>query len=193
MTRRQRRNNKYKAYVAAKIPTARIATEDQLNVAQVKDVQGPQRYKQEPQIGRVELTADLAEKYLGAGLIGFAPYLEVLNNKAGDELLCKHGYDLYRRMLTDSEVEAAVNALIQATNSQPFKAISPLNPDDTDYKLSQELADVVNWVFTQFDFDEWREDQLRQTLTFGNAVSEVDWDVPECGPWEGHFTIKRLR
>lgn len=58
-----------------------------LNVSQVKPVQGLQRPQSKPNIGLVELQADLTEKYLGAGLLSFSASLQVLHNSSGDNLL----------------------------------------------------------------------------------------------------------
>lgn len=162
-------------------------------VQQTKQVQGPQRYNREPLVGNVVLNADLAEKYLGRGMMGFGAYLEVLSNVNADELMRQHGYELYERMLTDAEVDASVDALIQASNSQPLQTISPLHVDDPDYALSQELVEFTNFAFSRFDMDSWRKEQLRQCLTYGNAVSEVDWDIIASGKWKDHLTIKALR
>ncbi len=161
--------------------------------AQVKQVQGPQIPFHQPLVGEVVLTADLAEKYLGRGLIGFGPYLEVLQNKNASELARQHGYALFRRMLTDSEVDASMNAVIRASTSSKLVAQSPLDPGDTDYDLSLELVDFVNYCIGSWPIDEWRREQLLYALGFGNAVSELDWDVYETGKYANHFYIKRAR
>lgn len=170
-----------------------LKSQQHIDARQTKEVQGPQIHGQEPRVASVQLNADMAEKYLGRGLIGMGPYLEVLSNKGADELLAQHGYQLYYKMLMDSEVDASLDALIQASNSQQLKAISPLAVDDPDYKISQELADFTNFVFASFDFDSWRKEQLRQALSFGNAVSEVDWHWIDKGRWTGHMAVKQLR
>lgn len=164
-----------------------------INVKQDVVVQGSQRVGKPPLEANVQLRADLAEKYLGAGLIGFGPALQILQNSGGDPLLMQQGYGLYRKMLTDSEVDASLDVLIQSATSQPLTAISPLTPDDENYALSKELADFVNYVFSRFDMDSWRREQLRQALAFGNSVSELDWDMLETGPWKDHFIITRIR
>jgi hypothetical protein len=160
---------------------------------QVKQVQGPQLPGTDPNTALVTLTADLVEKYLGRGLIGFGPSLEVLTTRNADELLRQHGYDLYRRMTMDSEVDASLDTLIQASSSQALLATSALDIRDPDYELSRELVDFVNWTFAQFDIDSWRREQVRQMLTFGNAVSELDWDLQETGDWANHLVISNLR
>src|SRR5260221_94514 len=160
---------------------------------QVKQVQGPQIPLHQPLVGEVVLTADLAEKYLGRGLIGFGPYLEVLQNKNASELARQDGYALFRRMLTDSEVDASMNAVIRASTSSKLVAQSPLDPGDTDYDLSLELVDFVNYCIGSWPIDEWRREQLLYALGFGNAVSELDWDVYETGKYANHFYIKRAR
>lgn len=181
MARRQRRQSK--SYTKA----------DNINVKQSATVQGAQRMGKPPLEANVQLRADLAEKYLGSGLVGFGPALHVLQNRDGDPLLMQQGYGLYRKMLTDSEVDASLDVLIQAASSQPLAAISPLTPTDDNYALSKELADFVNYVFSKFDMDSWRREQLRQALAFGNSVSEIDWDIVEDGPWKDHFIVTRLR
>lgn len=163
-----------------------------INVESTQQVQGPQRLGANPLIGRVELEADLSQKYLGRGLIGFGPYLQVLDNRS-DTLLREQGYQVYRKMLQDSEVDAAVDVIVRAASSQELKAISPLEPADPRYELSQELVKFVNWNFEKFDVDSWRREQLRTMLSFGNAVSEIDWDFEECGVWANHFTLKCIR
>lgn len=181
MTRRNNRRRQYQKSVP-------------INVEQIKEVQGPQLANgQEPRIGRVELDADLAEKYLGRGLIGFGPYLEVLPARTSEGPAGRCSYSTYRLMLEDSEVDASLDVIIQAASSQPLTAVSPLSPDDPRYELSQELTTFVNWSFGRFDIDSWRREQLRQALAFGNAVSEIDWEYEETGPWANHFVIKALR
>lgn len=155
---------------------------------QVKEVQGPQLPGKEPEEARIGLEADLSQKYLGRGLIGFGPSLEVLTTKSADTLLTQHGYDLYRRMLMDSEVDASVDVLIQSCSSQQVTA-TPANAS----KIAKELADFVNWVFKQCKIDIWRKDQIRKALVFGNAVSEIDWEYADSGPWVNHAFIKELR
>lgn len=178
MSRSSRRNARLKSTTSAR---------------QISEVQGPQVPGHEPQMARIETQADLAQKYLGRGLVGFGPSLEVLQTKTADELLCKHGYDLYRRMLMDSEVDASVDVLIQSSSSQPVNAIPGIDPGKPGFKQAQELADFANYAFQLMHIDDWRKDQMRTALSFGNAVSEVDWDVVESGPWKDHLVICRLR
>lgn len=160
---------------------------------QVKRVQGPQLPIGQPQTGNVSLSAELTEKYLGRGLIGFGPYLEVLQNQNANELVRQHGYALFRRMMTDSEVDASMDGLVQACTNNPISALCPLDPDDPDYALSEELVKFVNTVFKTLPIDQWRAEQLRYSLGFGNAVTELDWDVWEKGQYKDHFIINRLR
>lgn len=171
----------------------RLRLRSDIGAVQVKEVQGPQLPGREPEEARIGLTADLAQKYLGRGLIGFGPSLEVLTTKQADQLLSQHGYDLYRRMLMDSEVDASVDVLIQSCSSQPVCAVPSLEQDDPDYELSKELADFVNWVFGECKIDVWRKDQIRKCLVFGNAVTEIDWDTQATGEWKDHFYICKLR
>lgn len=165
----------------------------ELNTYQVKQVQGPQTTAPEPQTANVALQADLLEKYLGRGLVGLGPSLEVLTNSAADPLLRQHGYQLYRQMLADSEVDASLDLIVQASSADPVTAISPLDPTDPDFKLSQELADFVNYVFECIGIDTWRREQTRTMLAFGNATSEIDFDWIETGRYANHLTIKELR
>lgn len=177
MSRRSRRNARFKA----------IRTE------QFKQVQGPQLNNRPPETGTVEVRADLNQKYLGTGMVGFGPTLEVITTRQADDLIRQHGYDLYRRMLMDSEVDASVDTLVQAAASQPVLAIPGVTEDEEGYQQSKELADFVNWTFERLGLNDWQREQARGMLAFGNAVSEIDWEYAESGPWSGHLYICRLR
>lgn len=152
-------------------------------------VQGPQIPNQEPLVAQIALTADLQEKYLGKGLVGFGPYLEVLSNRAANDLVRQHGYRIFKQMLTDPEVDASVDALVQASNSQPIAFVNKLKKGELGYAKAEEIRLFVENVYERIPIDDWRREQIRQALTFGNAVSEIDWDVQS----DGRFYIKRLR
>ncbi len=168
------------------------------NAVQIKEVQGPQKptvhgNHKEPDKGLVQVQADLTEKYLGTGMIGLQASLQVLSNIGGDDLLCQHGYELYRRMQQDPEIDSGINTLVQGACAQPIQVVSPLRSTEDGYKRSQKYVDFINWTFEQFDVDQWCREQLRTALVYGNATSEADWDYVERGRWAGKFTIKELR
>lgn len=160
---------------------------------QIKQVQGPQIMGSEPQLGRVAVTADISQKYLGRGAIGFGPTLEVLDNKRGNNLVDTFGYELYRKMAGDSEINASLDLLVHSANSQAMRAVPQLDVDNENYELSLQLADFVNYMFSRFDFDTWRRQQCRYMLTFGNAVSEIDFTWLDKGKYKNHLVIEGLR
>ena len=160
---------------------------------QDKEVQGPSMYNQPPQVATVQLAANLEQKYLGVGMAGFGPSLQVLSNRGASELVCQHGYELLRKMSDDGEVDASLDALIQASTGYPLTLQSPITPDDPDYKLAKKYADFATHVFSDIPIDDWRREQLRNALTFGNACSEVDWTIRTDDEGEPRFWIKRLR
>lgn len=164
-----------------------------LNKKQRLKVQGPQLINQQPLESTVSLDANLGEKYLGRGLIGFGPSLEVTQTINADELLRQHGYKLYRQMLSDPEIAASINLIIDAISNQQLKVISPLKLDDPNYALSLELVQFVQYVLNNFDINAWRKEQLQQALTYGNAVSEMDWEIEPSGQWKNHSIITNLR
>lgn len=169
-----------------------------LNVSQVKPVQGLQKpvingRHRNPNVGLVELQADLTEKYLGAGLVSFSASLQVLHNSSADNLLCQHGYDIYRQMSQDPEVDASLDVLVQASSSQPIQAVTELTPEDKGYNKSLKYVDFINWVFNRLDIDTWRREALRAALTFGNSASEIDWEIVQNGAYEDFASISNIR
>lgn len=168
------------------------------NTHQVLEVQGPQKMPiggqhREPEVGMVTVNSDLTEKYLGSAPIGLQAALQVLSTRNGNELLREHGYELFRRMMLDPEVNADVNTIVQGACAQPINITSPLRPTDENYTRSQKLADFLNWVLAQFDVDMWRREQLRSALTMGNAVSEMDWGYVETGKYRNKLVIENMR
>lgn len=163
------------------------------NTTEIRRVQGPQRPNAPPQEGLVQINADLTQQYLGTGLVGAGPYLQVLNNNGSDPLLIKHGYPIYRQMVNDSEVDASLDTLVESSGSQPIRAIASVPPGEEGHEESQRYADFVNYCFDQFDIDSWHKEQTRAALTFGNACSEIDWDFEEYGKYRGSLIITNLR
>lgn len=168
------------------------ATSPPIQTTTISTVQGPQRYNQQPAIGLVEIDATLNQKYLGTGLIGLDASLQVLNNASANSLLCKYGYELFRQMQDDPEVDASLDTLIQGSASQPLSFISQLDPDDDGYTRSSYFADFLNWMIEQFDFDSWKKQQAKGMFSFGNAVSEKDYDIKTVGRAE-RLVISDLR
>lgn len=179
-SRRQAKNNQ--RYLKSQLPTV------QSNV-----VQGPQRPFAPPAEATVITAADLSQKYLGAGLVGYAAYLEVITNATANDLILKHGYDIFRQMQADSEVNASITAFVQAPNSQPSEVNPQLFKGEEGYELAKEISDFVAWNFRRINVDEWKRDALRTAIVFGNSVSEIDWDTAQYGPYQDKFIIKRLR
>lgn len=157
---------------------------------QKKDVQAAPSYNanKQPKEATVRLDADLTAKYLGRGMMGISPYLEVLQTSNADSLLCEHGYSIYRRMSQDPEIDAGLNVLIQSTSSQPLKATPGITYDNPNYTFAQDLSTFINWMFDRIDIDQWRKEALRGCLTFGNSVTELDWDI-----YDEHAIICGLR
>ena len=173
--------------------TAAVKARKALETQQRKLSQGPQVPNHPAQSGVVQLDANLTEKYLGQGLLGLGPYLTVLDNRSANEIVCEHGYAILRKMLADSEVDASVDALIQAATSQPATFSSQIEEGEPGWLKAKGIADFVTYAFNQIPIDDWKKEQLRNTLAFGNGVSELDWDVVGEGQYEGKFIYKGLR
>jgi hypothetical protein len=168
------------------------------NTYQVLEVQGPQRMPidgkhVEPSTGIVTVQSDLTEQYLGASLMGLSAALRVLTTQGSDQLTQQHGYNLWRQMERDPEVNAGLNTIVEGACAQPTHIVSPLRVDDPDYKRSVKLADFLNWVISRFDIDEWKKQQLRTCITMGNAVSEKDWDFVQDGRYKNMLVIDNMR
>lgn len=164
------------------------------NTTEIRRVQGPQLPGQVPaQEGLVRIDTSLTEQYLGTGLIGQGPYLQVLNNNGADPLLVKHGYPIYEQMVNDSEVDASLDLLVESSSSQPIRAIASVPPGEVGHEESQKLAKFVNYVFDQFDIDSWHKEQTRGALQFGNSCSEIDWEFEDYGRYRGSLVITDLR
>lgn len=168
------------------------STSPPIRTTEVLSVQGPQRYGNPPAVGLVEIDSTLNQKYLGTGLFGLEASLQVLNNSSANSLLCRYGFELFRQMQEDPEVDASLDTLIQGSASQPLSFISPLNPDDDGYERSKYYADLLNWMIDQFDFDSWKKQQAKSMFSFGNAVSEKDYDFRTVGRAE-RLVISDLR
>lgn len=148
---------------------------------------------QEPATAVVTVQSDLTEQYLGASLMGLSAALRVLNTQGSDQLTQQHGYNLWRQMERDPEVNAGLNTIVEGACAQPTNIVSPLRVTDSEYKQSVKLADFLNWMVKQFDVDQWKKEQLRTCLTMGNAVSEKDWDFVESGRYKNMLVIENLR
>lgn len=168
------------------------------NTYQVLDVQGPQKMPisgqhKEPSHGIVVVESDLTEKYLGSALMGLQASLQVLSNQGSDILIRQHGYELFRQMQRDPEIEADINTIIQGSCAQPTNIVPNLRVTDPEYKRAKKLADFLNWMLEGFDVDMWKREQLRSCLTMGNAVSEKDFAFVESGPYKNKLVITDLR
>lgn len=179
-SRRQLKNNQ--KFLKSHLPTV-----------QSQVVQGPQRPGAPPAEATVITTADLAQKYLGQGLVGFSAYLEVITNATANDLILKHGYDIFRQMQADSEVNASITAFVQAPNSQPTEVNTQLLKGEEGYEFAKEVRDFVAWNFKRIAIDDWKRDALRTAIVFGNSVSEIDWDIAQYGPYQDKFIIRRIR
>lgn len=145
---------------------------NQLHATQVTHVQGPPMMGEASLGGYIRTDTDLGQKYIGAGLHGLAASLYALSTSSADELLCQHGYELYRKMALDSEIEANLRTIIQAATSEPINVISPYRPSDPRYDRSSRYAEWMNKAFLRFDINMWRRQSMRYCLTYGNTVSE---------------------
>jgi hypothetical protein len=164
----------------------------ELNTTTVKQVQGPQKLIGPPNIGLVEIDATLNQKYLGTSFIGLDSSLQVLDNNSPNSLKSKYGYQLFRQMQEDSEVDASLDTLVQGSSSQPIEIVSELDPDDAGYKRSKYYADFISWMLEQFDFNSWEKQQLKSMFAYGNSVSEKDYDIKPVGRAE-RLVITDLR
>lgn len=168
------------------------------NTYQVQSVQGPQRMPiggihQEPETGVITLQSDLSEQYLGSAFAGLGAALRVLQTSGADELTQQHGYALWRQMQRDPEIDAGLNTIIQGACAQPATVISPLRVKDPRYEQSKKYADFINWMLQHWDIDQWKRQQLRYALTFGNAVSELDWAFVETPKYRNRLIIRNAR
>lgn len=164
-----------------------------VNTSQIRSVQGPPQYTRPPKRSYVEVTSELKDDYLGSSLISLDATLRVLNNDAADDLLTKHGYSLYRKMLKDDEIDANMTTLLNGACAQPISFASALNPTDDGYEKSMRYADIFNYISEFFDIDSWVREQLRYMLTFGNAASEASWDFINVGRFGELFAITQFR
>lgn len=179
-SRRQFKNNQ--KFLKSHIPTV-----------QSQVVQGPQRPGAPPAEATVITAADLGQKYLGQGLVGYSAYLQVITNATANDLILKHGYNIFREMQADSEVNASITAFVQAPNSQPSEVNPQIMPGEEGYEKAKQICDFVSWNFRRLNIDAWKRDALRTAIVFGNSVSEIDWDIAQYGPYQDKFIIRRLR
>lgn len=164
-----------------------------VSTRQVTQVQGPQLFTRPPKRAYVEVQSELKDDYLGSALISLDASLRVLDNRQADELLCKHGYQLYRKMLSDDEIDADITTLLNGACAQPISFTSSLNPTDPGYKKSMRYASIFNQIAEHFDIDAWIREQLRYMLTFGNSASESHWEFIDTAAFGELFVITEFR
>lgn len=148
---------------------------------------------QEPNVGVVTTQSDLSEQYLGSAFNGLGAALRVLQTQGSDELTRQHGYELWRQMQRDPEIDAALTTIIQGACAQPLQVTSPLRVKDPRFEQSKKYVDFINWMLQLWDVDQWERQQLLYALTFGNAVSELDWDYVDGPRYRNRLVIKNAR
>lgn len=180
MSRSKRRQNNLRVQGRVKASPTRVE--------QIKEVQGPQLYNRDPIVAPVELEADLREKYLGTALTTFGASLRVLTNNS-NAFVQKYGYGIFSQMLLDPEIDASFDALVVASTAQPVTVSSPVtDPSDPFYEQAAAIAEFVQDNILELPIDTWRREQLRTALTYGQAVSEIDWKIENDA-----LVINRLR
>ena len=112
-----------------------------------------------------------------------------------DELVGKKGLAIYRKMMLDDQVKAAVYAKIMAVLSTGYEVDEPEVSDaETEGEVAKEMTDYVK--FNLEDMEGSFDSKLFEMLTsviFGFSVTERVLRLIEKGKWAGKIALKALK
>jgi phage gp29-like protein len=111
-----------------------------------------------------------------------------------DDLVGQKGLRVYRKMLNDEQIKAAVSAKHFAVLSTGYEIVAPDADDGEEDETGKEMAD-----FVKFNFDEMGgsfDSKLLEIMTatvFGFSVSEKIWGYIDYGKYEGKTGLIALK
>ena len=132
---------------------------------------------------------ELAQARIGAALASiwqtFQPY--------SDDLTGSKGLDVYAKMKTDAQVQAALSQVYGLVLGEGWD-IQTAECEDNEADVAQEQADFIKYCFeqSQGSFTDNLLDIL-DAVAMGWSVSEIVWRAEEGKPWDGYFGLKALK
>jgi len=108
-----------------------------------------------------------------------------------DELArSKGGLRIYRKMVADPHVKAALQQKKSALLSVPWE-IAPGSDSDAD----RQIADFVRWNLMEYLVDSFSTDlkEFLFALDDGFSISEKIWSMVPDGPWQGKWAYKKFK
>lgn len=102
----------------------------------------------------------------------------------------KGGLDVYRQMVADPHVKAALQQKKSALLAVSWD-ILPGSDSDAD----REIADFVRWNLTEFLVDSFNTDLMEflYALDDGFSISEKVWSIVDEGPWKGKWAYSKFK
>ncbi len=122
-------------------------------------------------------------------------YYGTLGTFNPDDLVGKKGLQIYKKMLLDDQVRAAIYAKQFAVLSTGFEIVGP---EVSDQSADQEIADELT-DFTKFNFEDMQgsfDSKLYEIMTsvpYGFSVTERVLRLVDTGRWAGKIALKGLK
>jgi len=118
-----------------------------------------------------------------------------------DDLLRRHGSDLYERMMTDAQIRASVNTKRYALLARPWRVFpSVRDKGHPAYSLACEARDFVEDALRGLQGPDGCLRDFRGTLfemmsAFyrGFSLGEMIWKVRERGRWRGKYMLASIK
>lgn len=126
-------------------------------------------------------TATISSALGGLGITSYNPDLLVQS---------KGGLDVYRKMVADPHVKAALQQKKSALLAVPWDIVPSGNTD-----ADLDIADFVRWNLTEFLVDSFSTDLMEflYALDDGFSISEKVWKVVDEGPWKGKWAYSQFK
>jgi phage gp29-like protein len=118
-----------------------------------------------------------------------------------DDLLTRHGMDLYDRMMTDAQVRASINTKRYALLARPWQVFPAVREKEHPaFCPACEARDFVEEALNELRGPDGSPRDFRCTLfemmsAFyrGFSLAEMIWRVEERGRWQGRYTLAAIK
>ncbi len=145
---------------------------------------------------QVGIRTDLTRDYIASGVYqgsGMSA-LHAIGNDF-DSVVKEHGIGIYKRMLSDGEVSAAISAFVEASCSTALN-VRPLisDPEHEEYAVSEKISEFCRWAINRIpDLRASQKAQVQDGLTFGTSVSSLSFEYHKGPQYNGALTISRIK
>ena len=122
-------------------------------------------------------------------------YSKTIQQYNPDDLVGKKGLQIYRKMMLDDQVKAAVSAKQYAVLSTGYEIVPPEVDEESDEReIAQEMTDFVKFDLEDIEgsFDSRLYD-IMTAMQYGFSVTERIHRVVEGGRWAGKVALKALK